>query len=547
MMDWICSRIGSLRRVRPPGSRGWICSSCVALLCLPAVLGCGRAPAGAAADLEPPALPVIALDEVAAFPLEAHVESADIAAGTWDLARLLEAGRLLFHTNYNGLDGVGIARRPDGTVVDRFAPAGPRGPGAQSCGSCHGFPVPAAAGLAHTQISSDPDQNDTPPWNVRSVISVFGNGILQRLAEEMTEELHRLRDEAAAEAKATPGTAARRELAAKGIDFGAITATAYAAGEVSFDVSRLEGIDPDLVVRPFGWKGDTPNVRPFIAGPAIGGLGMQPEELLWKNPKSADVPDPDGDGVARELSVGDITAMTVYDAAQETPAELERLAALGLVAPPSPADVARIAAGRAAFSSIGCAGCHVPEMRLEDTVFEEPTLRGGGNYHDAALAARDPGYDPARPFRFDLLTDAEAPRVEPHPEGGAIVRLYGDLKRHRMGRRLADPAGPSESGRADFDPVMHDGEKVMIPEDVFLTAELWGVGNTGLWLHDGRAGTLREAVELHGEDDPPGAGEAGRSEAQESRDAFGALSEGEQSAVIAFLKSLVTFSVSPSP
>ena len=105
--------------------------------------------------------------------------------------KLFDAGRLLFHTNYNGLDGVGILKRGNGSKVDRFAPTGPRGPGAQSCGGCHGFPVPAAAGLAHTQLSSDPESNDTPPWNARSVISVLGNGAQQLLAQEMTEELHR--------------------------------------------------------------------------------------------------------------------------------------------------------------------------------------------------------------------------------------------------------------------------------------------------------------------------------------------------------------------
>jgi CxxC motif-containing protein (DUF1111 family) len=236
--------------------------------------------------------------------------------------------------------------------------------------------------------------------------------------------------------------------------------------------------------------------------------------------------------------------MTIYTAAQETPAELEQLASTGLVAPPTAADSARVAAGRAAFLTIGCGGCHTPELRLASTVFEEPTTRGGGNYYDAALAARDPAYDPARPFRFDLASDAEAPRLEPDPDGVAVVRLYGDLKRHVMGRQLADPAGPSETSRADSDPVMHDGKAVMIPADQFLTAELWGTGNTGTWLHDGRAGTLREAVLLHGEDDPPAAGAPGRSEAQESRDAFAALPESEQAAVIAFLRSLLTFSVS---
>jgi mono/diheme cytochrome c family protein len=516
--------------------------------CLLPLASCNVGGSGAGGDVETRsnaaavALPVIVLDELPAFPLERHVESADIAAGAWDFPRLLEAGRLLFHTDFNGLDGVGIMKRGDGTPINRFAPVGPRGPGAQSCGACHGFPVPAAAGLAHTRISSEPDNDNAPPWNTRSVISALGNGAQQLLAQEMTEELQGTRDAAASEAKSAPGTTISRDLTTKGVHFGSLSATADATGEVRFDLSKIEGIDPDLVVRPFGWKGDTPTVRPFVSGPAFGGLGMQAEELLWKNPEAADVPDPDGDGVARELSVGDVTAMTIYTAAQETPGELETLAAAGFVAAPSAADVARIAKGRAAFQNIGCATCHTPEMRLENTVFEEPTLRGNGAFYDAALAARDPGYDPERPFRLDLMKDAEAPRLEPHPEGGAIVRLYGDMKRHRMGRRLAEPAGPSESGNAEAATLEIDGEKVMIPADEFLTAELWGVGNTGLWLHDGRAGTLREAILLHGEDAPPPAGDPGRSEAQESRDGFAALAGDDQSAVIAFLRSLIVVS-----
>lgn len=46
---------------------------------------------------------------------------------------------------------------------------------------------------------------------------------------------------------------------------------------------------------------------------------------------------------------------------------------------------------------------------------------------------------------------------------------------------------------------------------------------------------------LHGEDTPPPPGRPGRSEAQEARDAYVKLTAAQQSAVVAFLKSLVSF------
>ena len=82
----------------------------------------------------------------------------------------------------------------------------------------------------------------------------------------------------------------------------------------------------------------------------------------------------------------------------------------------------------------------------------------------------------------------------------------------------------------------------MVPASQYLTPELWGVGNTGPYLHDDRAGTLHEAITLHGEDSPPAVGEPGRSEAQEARDAYVKLTPDDQRALVAFLKSLVNFS-----
>ena len=63
------------------------------------------------------------------------------------------------------------------------------------------------------------------------------------------------------------------------------------------------------------------------------------------------------------------------------------------------------------------------------------------------------------------------------------------------------------------------------PEEI-RTPPLWGVRVRAPFLHDGRASTLREAIELHGE------------EAVNSRAQFVELSEPEKQALLAFLRSL---------
>jgi len=493
-------------------------------------------------------LPKFDLSEGPAFPLDAHLESADIASGKYSFDELFEKGAYLFHTPYNGLDGVGIARLPDGSMFPRFsaAPAGGGGGGtvsSQSCGECHNKPHAAAAGRASTNRAGDLDKDGIPPFVERSTTSLWGDGTVQLLAQEITEELQAIRDDAAGAAAGQAGTPVERELAAKGISYGKIVATSDAAGKVSFDLSGLEGIDPDLVVRPLGWKGSAPTVRVVMVGAAAGLMGMLAEEAVWFPPPDKEyTPDPDGDGVEREFSVGDITALTVYSAAQETPQSIRRLADLGMVEMPDEATLAEIEKGRAAFEQVGCQSCHVPELHLGSTVFEEPTAGGNGNYYNQLLAGKDESYDPNRPVRFDLLTQAQEPRLEADPGGGAIVRLYGDLKRHHMGRHLSDPPGPQRPATANLTPLSHDGKDVFIAPDAFLTPELWGVGSTGPWLHDARAGTLREAVMLHGEDSPPAVGDPGRSEAQEARDAFVALPESERAALLTFLRSLRSYS-----
>ena len=102
--------------------------------------------------------------------------------------------------------------------------------------------------------------------------------------------------------------------------------------------------------------------------------------------------------------------------------------------------------------------------------------------------------------------------LESNGSGGAILRAYGDMKRHDMGYELAESIDEADTGAS-----------------VFLTENLWGVGVTAPYLHDGRASTLTEAILWH------------YGEGLDSRNAFARSAPGEQAALIAFLENMVIY------
>jgi CxxC motif-containing protein (DUF1111 family) len=87
---------------------------------------------------------------------------------------------------------------------------------------------------------------------------------------------------------------------------------------------------------------------------------------------------------------------------------------------------------------------------------------------------------------------------------GVVVPLFADLKLQDMGPDMTEETGNS----------------------LFTTGRLWGIADTAPYLHDGRALTLGEAISEHG------------GEAQPNADVFGALSEADRAALIAYLNTL---------
>jgi hypothetical protein len=464
-----------------------------------------------------------------------------------------ELGDELFETVFNSLDGVGAhvgqgqrftrVPRADLTGPDEWANHFPRretGPNAQSCNACHSQPFDDGAGSAASNVHRDPlHTGNLSSFIQRDTPHLFGIGAVQRVAEEMTEELHAIRDEARDRAMDTCRPTTRR-LSAKGVDFGTIKATLVEkrrspgadhgnpkpsdAGvcAVKVDTSGVKGVDADLVVRPFQWKGVKASIRQFNRDASHNELGMQPVEIV------GDDLDGDFDGVTNEMTIGDQSAMAIYVAAQPRPTTRMELASLGLIEPLTADEVQAIERGSRAFQQVSCAQCHIPKLPINDPTFSEPSQNP--NYRDAIFpAGQDPvsrGVDPSHPLTFDLTQHHPDNQVvdnggnvgfrlgslQKDQRGRAIAALYGDLKRHDMGPGLAEPIDEVGTGAS-----------------VFLTENLWGVGSTAPYLHDGRATTLTEAIIEHG------------GEAASSRDAFIALPIQAQRDLIAFLNNLVLF------
>lgn len=400
------------------------------------------------------------------------------------------------------------------------------GPQAQSCISCHALPYANGAGSMALNVAIDPLQSgDTRTYLERNTLPLFALGAVQRVAEEMTAELHDRRDALAREV-CDSGVAGTVRLEAKGVDFGTLGAapqTAEGDCTAHFDTAGVDGVDDDLVIRMFGWKGNHATIRQFTRGAAHNELGMQADELVGEA-------DGDHDGVVGELTIGDLTAMTLYMAALERPTSLLELADNGLIELPAE-ERASIEAGQAHFATIGCAACHRPLMVVDDPVFSEPSRQAG--FFETVLPsgadAEAQGLSAETAISFDLTADSPNNHVitgngetlnlgafERDAQGRALVRWYTDFKRHEMGPDLADPVDAYGIGAS-----------------VWPTRSLAGVGSTGPWLHHGHATTLGEAITAHG-------GDAAR-----SRDQFEALSAAEQAELLAFLENLIIIDLDP--
>jgi len=467
------------------------CAVVAGVMCASLTTRAAEPTSGLAAD--PAVDPVIGDERAVTY----HPDHAQVAALPVDQA--IGIGRHLFEARFTRLDGVGRPAATQSEIPTRRVPGNfppffrTSGPEANSCRGCHNQPSVGGAGdfVANVFVSdgiSDADFDSLDPQfsNERGTVAINGAGFVELLAREMTRELQAQRQAGLQQARTT-GKSQRVALTSKGVSFGFVTLDP----DGFVDIREIQGVDHDLVIRPFSQKGVFSSLRQFTINALNAHHGMQADERYgaqWTG-----TPDFDGDGKAKEISTGDVTALVLFQASLPTP--VRRL-------PAAPVLRAAVATGKQVFAEVGCPTCHRTSLPLTSSIFAEPNpLNTAGTLRPS---------ETARPALLQL----DRSGFEKNAAGQILVPLFSDLKRHR----IADEDHPYFANELL-------GQR-FVGRDVFITPRLWGVGDTAPYGHRGDLTTLREAILQHG------------GEAASARKAFEGRPRADRNAVIEFLKHL---------
>jgi Di-haem oxidoreductase, putative peroxidase len=426
-----------------------------------------------------------------------------------DPARAIRRGRQIFQRKFTQAQGQG-PRINDGIggaigEPDNIATNGGLGAGlTDSCAQCHGLPR-GSAGFGGDVVTR-PDGRNAP--------HLFGLGLQEQLADEITKDLRAIRDQAVNEAAASQNNVTRR-LTSKRIQFGRITA--HPDGTV--DTSRVEGVDLDLRVRPFFAQGGTISMREFIVGAFGAEMGMQSpdpclvtassgglcvtpsgmvldgsKDTIEAPPVTTALEDGDLDGVVNEIDPAIVDFVEFY--------------LLNYFKPGTGYQNRDTRKGLQYMRKIGCTQCHRQNMEI-------------GN--DRRVADVNTVFNPKKGHFNRLFATAETkfvaveddsnlpPQLLPKGESFLVRNIFTDFKRHDLG--------------PNFHEINYDGT----PQTEFVTEPLWGVGSTAPYGHDGRSINLMEVILRHG------------GEAQRSRDRFARLRSSQRNMIIKFLESLILF------
>ena len=433
-----------------------------------------------------------------------------------DAFRAIRRGRQLFQRKFTRVQGQGPGI--DDGVGDIATTIGIGAGLVDSCAGCHARPR-GSAGFGGDVVTR-PDSRSTP--------HLFGLGLKEMLADEMTGDLRLIRLQALTRARAS-GQSVTLPLVTQGVSFGYITGNPNG----SLDTSQVQGVNADLRIRPFFAHGQTISIREFIVGALNAEMGLQAADPDL----TSAAPPPFGlgqkvttpSGMVLDGSTDPVTHMA-HDIIEAPPApdpvngnEIDvalvdylEFYLLNYFKPGIYQQEARPNHGLQVFNQLGCPTCHVQNLAIN---------------HDRRVADVNTVFDPVNGIFNRLFATATKlihtaddgsgypPLMVPNGRPFVVQNIFTDFKRHDLG------------------PNFHERNWDGTFQTQFLTRPLWGVGSLGSLGHDGRSINLVEVILRHG------------GEAQASRDAFANLftqdqqngDQGDTFDLLHFLNTLVLF------
>ena len=419
-----------------------------------------------------------------------------------DPYRAVRRGRQIFQRKFTRLQaqgpGVGDGEGDINTTITIGAGL------SDSCASCHGRPRGSAG--TGGDVVTRPDSRDAP--------HLFGLGLKEMLADEITGQLRRIRDNAVQAAQRN-GRPVTRKLSAKDIDYGSITALPNG----TVDTTNVQGIDTDLRVRPFFAHGGTISIREFVVGALHGEMGLDAADPdLARASAPGRVTTPAGmvlDGTLENVEAPPIPNPSFEPdgnvSGNEVPTALVDYLEFYLLNYFKPANYRQselTRKGLRTFRDIGCASCHVPDLQID---------------RDRRVADVETAYDREHGILNNLFSTA-TPLVAAVDDGSGYPALKTPKYQPFLVKNIL-----TDFKRHDLGPNFYERNWDGTLQKEFLTRPLWGAGSKIAYGHDGRSINLTEVILRHGQ------------EAQRARDNFDALDGDRKRAVLEFLQSLVLF------
>ncbi|WP_406700072.1 di-heme oxidoredictase family protein [Singulisphaera sp. Ch08] len=201
----------------------------------------------------------------------------------------------------------------------------------------------------------------------------------------------------------------------------------------------------------FGWKAQVPSLSEFILTACAVEIGLEVPGRSQASPPEA--PAYKAPGV--DLSAEECEALTKYVASLPRPVESEAGAGR---------EDRAARAGRDTFVATGCAACHTPKLGDVEGLYSDLLL------HNLGPDLGDSG------FYGGTLPDS--------PEDGPPS--------------TTPPPDIAQTPLIDSMPAGDRKEIVGATRQEWRTPPLWGLRDSGPYLHDGRAATIEEAIVMHG-------------------------------------------------